>query len=464
MTLKTLSASIWFFVLAASTAGAEPPNFVVLYADDAGYADFGFQPSVREEMKHLTPNIDSLARDGARFSQFYMTADTCSPSRAGIMTGRYQQRFGHDHNLPPGCPKGLPRTETFGADRLHALGYETALVGKWHLGYPKAYQPNPRGFDWFYGLLQGSRPYYPQDKISADRAIQVNGRRTPETGYVTDRLGDAACRFIKEHQNDPFFLFVSFTAPHGPLQPRKSDAARIAHIKEGQRRDYAGLVVALDDNVGKILAALKEAGLDDKTLVVFTNDNGGSLKNGANNSPLRGGKGSWWEGGFRVPMAMRWPGKIPPGSVLADPVISLDLLPTFIAAAGGVVQPEWNLDGVNLVPAITVQQDRLPERTLYWRRWNGGSPVTVIREGRWRLVYGKDPARQAPALYDIEADVGETRNLAAQYPDRVRAMRAKGEAWQKDFPGPLWRRSGAKGEETDDGDEVAGAGDTQVHH
>jgi len=430
------------FALASVASPAERPNILVLYSDDAGYADFGFQPNVCQDMKDLTPNIDSLARDGARFSQAYMTADTCSPSRAGLMTGRYQQRYGHDHNLPPGCPKGLPLTETFGAERLRARGYATGLVGKWHLGYPKAFQPNRRGFDWFYGLLQGSRPYYPQKHVSAHRAIQENGRRTKETGYVTDRFGEAACRFIAEHKGEPFFLFVSFTAPHGPLQPRKSDAQRTAHIKEARRRDYAGLVVALDDNVGKILAALKQAGLEENTLLVFTNDNGGCLKNGANNHPLRGGKGSYWEGGFRVPVAMRWPGKIQPGTVIDEPVISLDLLPTLIAVAGGEVEPQWKLDGVNLLPRLTGLQDRLPERTLYWRRWNGGSPVTVVREKNWRLVFGKDAATQPVALYDLQADIGETTDLASRQPELLRAMKARGEAWQKDFPGPLWRRRG----------------------
>ena len=187
---------LFCFLLTTTTAAAERPNIVVLYSDDAGYADFGFQPNVRDDMKNLTPHIDSIARDGARFTSAYMSGAVCSPSRAGLMTGRYQQRFGYDNNLPPGTKNGLPLDETFGAKRLGQLGYKTGLVGKWHLGYPKAFHPNRRGFDWFYGLLQGSRTYYPDGNISAHRVLQENGKRTKETGYVTDRLGDAACRFI----------------------------------------------------------------------------------------------------------------------------------------------------------------------------------------------------------------------------------------------------------------------------
>jgi len=195
-----------------SAKAADKPNVVILYSDDAGYADFGFQSVCAPEMKKLTPNIDSIARDGVRLSNAYMSGCVCSPSRAGLMTGRYQERFGYDNNLPPGAKNGVDLNETFGVKRLQKLGYKTALIGKWHLGYPDEYHPNERGYDWFYGLLQGSRGYYPYEKASPHRVILDNKNATPEHGYVTDRFGDAACKFIKENKDDPFYLFVSFTA------------------------------------------------------------------------------------------------------------------------------------------------------------------------------------------------------------------------------------------------------------
>ncbi len=228
--------------LAISSTAADKPNIVILFSDDAGYADFGFQPGCVEEMKKLTPNIDTIARDGVRLSNAYMSASVCSPSRAGLMTGRYQQRFGYDNNLPPGHDGGLPLTETFGSKRLQALGYKTALIGKWHLGYPAEMQPNKRGFDWFYGLLQGSRGYFPDVNAKPHRVILDNTTPTKEEGYVTDRFGDAACKFITDNKDKPFFLFVSFTAPHGPNQPKEGDAKRTAHI-EDKKVNYPDLLL-----------------------------------------------------------------------------------------------------------------------------------------------------------------------------------------------------------------------------
>ena len=343
------------------------PNIVVLYSDDAGYADFGFQPNVADDMKHLTPRIDTIAKDGARFSNAYMSGCVCSPSRAGLMTGRYQGRFGFDNNLPPATNNGLSLDETFGSKRLQKLGYKTGLIGKWHLGYPKEFHPNKRGWDWFYGCLQGSRSFYPIKNPSPHRVILENSTPTEEVGYVTDRFGDAACRFIKENKEQPFYLFVSFTSPHSPLQMKESDQDRVAHIKNKKRRNYAGLVVSLDDNVGKILDALKENDLDETTLVLFTNDNGGQTLTGANNAPLRGKKGTFFEGGIRVPLAMKWPGKITPGKVIDEPVIALDLLPTFVNIAGGKVENHWNLDGIDLSSLLSSSTNTPPSRPLFWR-------------------------------------------------------------------------------------------------
>ncbi|MGC6457567.1 MAG: sulfatase-like hydrolase/transferase [Akkermansiaceae bacterium] len=428
--------SLFISLLMSSFLSAKkPPNIVLLYSDDAGFADFGFQPNCRPDVKSLTPRISSLAKAGARLTNGYMSGCVCSPSRAGMMTGRYQGRFGYDNNLPPGTKDGLPLEETFGVKRMQKLGYETALIGKWHLGYPEAFHPNKRGFDWFYGLLQGSRPYFPMPKPTPHRVIQENGKTTEEIGYVTDRLGDAACRFIRENKEDPFFLFLSFTAPHGPLQPKEADAKKLSSIEQKRRRNYAGLLVSLDTNVGKVLDTLKSEGLDENTLVIFTNDNGGQTQLGANNFPLKGKKGTLHEGGVRVPWAIRWPGKIKPGTVLDDPVIALDLMPTFVEMAGGKVEKSWKLDGVSLLDSWQKGKP-LAERPLYWRK-AGSSGNRAMRLGRWKLFHGRKE-NTPPALYDLSKDVAEEKDLAASEPTQLKKMLALLDKWEGELTEPRW--------------------------
>lgn len=416
-------------------ADARPPNIVLLYSDDAGYADFGFQPDCRDDVKALTPRISSIARDGVRLTNGYMSACVCSPSRAGMMTGRYPQRFGYDNNLPPGTEDGLSLDETFGVKHLQELGYETVLIGKWHLGYPEAFQPNRRGFDHFFGLLQGSRPYFPMDEPTPHRVIQYNGKPTPESGYVTDRLGDAACRFIRKHKDKPFFLFLSFTSPHGPLQPKPGDVKKLSHIKDAKRRDYAGLLVSLDANVGKVLDTLEGEDLVEDTLVIFTNDNGGQTKLGADNFPLRGKKGNLHEGGTRVPWAIRWPGKVDPGTVIDDPIISLDLVPTFVELAGGEVDEAWELDGRSLKERLQGGPE-LATRPLYWRQ-HGGRGNRAMRLGKWKLYHGRKSGEQ-PALYDLSKDRGETRNLANTEAEQLRKMVEMLDGWESKMTKPRW--------------------------
>lgn len=420
-----------------SAAAKKRPNIVILYSDDAGYADFGFQPNCVEEMRKLTPHIDTIASDGARFTNAYMSGCVCSPSRAGLMTGRYQGRFGYDNNLPPGHKNGLDLGETFGVKRLQKLGYKTGLVGKWHLGYPSEFHPNKRGYDWFYGLLQGSRGYFPYDKPSPHRVILENQTPTPESGYVTDRFGDAACRFISEHKKEPFYLFVSFTAPHAPNQPREEDAERIKHIEKKGRRNYAGLIVSLDDNVGRILQSIKDNGLEDNTIVLFTNDNGGQTGTGADNTPLRGKKGTLWEGGVRVPWVMRWPGTITPGSVIDDPVISLDILPTFVEASGNKVDQSWNLDGRSFLPLLNGGKESLPTRTLHWRQHGSGGSI-ALREGQWKLIHNRSDSGAEPELYDLQKDISESNDLSANHPEVLKQLSEKMNRWENQLKAPLW--------------------------
>ncbi|MCB9886875.1 MAG: sulfatase-like hydrolase/transferase [Planctomycetes bacterium] len=422
----------------ARPAPQRPPNLVLLLADDAGWADFGFQPGCAADARVLTPRIDSIAADGARFPSAYVSGAVCSPSRAGLQTGRYQQRFGHEKNIPAGyMAGGMALEERTIGDRLAALDYDTALVGKWHLGYPAEYHPNRRGYELFYGLLQGSRSYLPMAKPTPHKVIQRNGTPLPEGGHVTARLGDAATQFVREHREQPFVLMVCFTATHGPLEPAEGDLAVVPEAIRKQRRNNLGLLVGLDRAVGAVLDAIDAAGLRDDTLVVFSNDNGGQTQTGADNGQLRGRKGMVYEGGVRVPMAMRWPGVIGKGGVIDDPVILLDVLPTFVAAAGGTVDPAWHIDGVDLLPRLRGTSPRLAERPLFWRTAGSKGPV-AMRRGRYKLVHLRGQEGAAPQLFDLDRDLGETTDLAAAEPERLAAMLAELAAWERQLVEPRW--------------------------
>lgn len=433
-------------VLHAPLGGAEGarPNFLILFSDDAGYADFGFQEKCPPEMAVVTPRLSKLAEEGIRFTDAYVSACVCSPSRAGLSTGRYQQRFGHEMNIPPGyMAGGLPLSEKFIGDHLRPLGYTTGLIGKWHLGYPEAYQPNRRGYDFFHGFLQGARSYYPYEgkKKPPHQIFQENGKPLPEEGYSTDRIGAAACRFIETNRERPFYLFVSFNAVHGPLQARKSDLPRLGHIENPRHRQYVGMMKALDENVARILEKVDELDLASNTLVIFTNDNGGQTGLTASNAPLRGRKGQLWEGGVRVPMVLRWPGVIEAGRLCRDPVTSLDFLPTFLAAAGGQGLDGVRLDGRNLLPLLKGESDSLPERPLYWRSHGPAGSISV-RRGDWKLLHRRGEPGAQPELYNLREDVSETKDLAGDNPARVAELGALVKSWESELVDPLWGRRG----------------------
>lgn len=431
LALLTLAACL-------SSAFAAPPNVVVLFSDDAGYTDFGFQKNADPALAALTPRLTRLASEGVVFSQAYVTGAVCSPSRAGAMTGRYQQRFGHEKNIPEGYMKGgLPLGEKFVGDHLKPLGYTSGLIGKWHLGYPEAYQPRKRGFDHFYGLLQGARPYFPMPRVVPHKAIFDDGKATPETGYTTDRIADGACAFLDRNKDKPFFLFVSFTAPHGPLQPKPEVLAAMKGFPNEKRRKYAGLVKSLDDNCGRILDKLDALGLAANTLVIFSNDNGGQTSTGAINKPLRGAKSEVFEGGIRVPMAMRLPGKIKPGTTIETPVITLDWLPTIIDLAGGKPDPAVKLDGQSLLPLVSGNPESFPKRTLHWRT-NGKTGPIALRDGDWKLIGRNKGKSPGPALYNLANDIGETKDLATEEPAKLKELLAKQNAWEATLTEPLW--------------------------
>lgn len=328
-------------------------------------------------------------------------------------------------------------TERTMGDRLRELDYRTALIGKWHLGYPPEYHPNRRGWELFVGLLQGSRSYLPMAKPTPHRVIQKNGEALPEVGHVTERLAQAAATFVREHAAQPFVLMVCFTATHSPLEPAPADLAAVPESIKQQRRNNLGLLVGLDRAVGTVLDAIDKAGLAGDTLVVFSDDNGGQTQTGADNGPLRGRKGMVFEGGVRVPLAMRWPGVIGKGTAIEEPVTLLDLLPTLIAAAGGKIDPAWQLDGIDLLPRLRGEVAALDERALFWRTAGSKGPI-AMRRGRYKLVHLRDGKGAAPQLFDLERDLAESADLAAAQPERVAAMLAELAAFERELSEPRW--------------------------
>lgn len=425
-----------------------PPNVVVILADDMGYGDVGAYGS--KDVR--TPNIDRLAADGVRFTDAYVSGPYCSPSRAGLLTGRYQERFGHEFNLLPTIPAhrdgGLPVSEVTMANRLKAAGYRTALIGKWHLGSSDRFHPLNRGFDEFFGFLSGQHSYFHPGPASDP----IYDGRTPVTDvpYLTQAFGDRAVDFITRQKDHPFFLFLSFSAPHFPPEAPAEYVARFASIPDELRRVYAAMVAAMDDAIGKTLASLRDNGLDENTLVIFLSDNGGATMltsglNGASNAPLRGSKRQTWEGGIRIPFVMRWTGKLAAGKVDHRPIIQLDILPTALAAAGVPLAPDWNLDGVDLLPYLTGKRPGAPHEVLYWRL--GGT--MAIRKGDWKLVKTSegqfrdyDPSvlkeLSGAGLYDLKSDVGETRDLAAVHPEKVHELSRDWQQWNATLVKPLW--------------------------
>ncbi|MGE4489011.1 MAG: sulfatase-like hydrolase/transferase [Kiritimatiellales bacterium] len=441
---------------AAPEQGNPQPNILLILADDAGYHDFGFQgdPLYRE----LTPNIDTIARDGGRFTEAYVSCNVCAPSRAGLMTGMHQQRFGFQNNdsvsnwnAKKEARFGLDLAQKTVADRLKALGYYTGIVGKWHLGYIEGYYPTRRGFDYFMGLRGGSRSFFPNPEYSratnADqyKQLEKNGKIIPENEihHVTDCFGDAALEFLDQalHQDHPFFLYLSFTAPHTPLQPDDESLAKAKRLfpdAEAKRQAYLGLIAGMDRNVGRVLDFLREHKLDQNTLVVFLSDNGGSAKNAANNDPLRGHKWTPFEGGYRVPMAVKWPGVIAAGSVFSTPVMSLDLLPTFLKAAGGEVADE--LDGRDL--RSLMEGTPGDDRTFLWRDRNKEGLTSTILRYPWKLIIQDEaPKNVAPAgarLFNLENDMAESHNVAEQYPEIVQKLSSELDVWTGSLPPPRW--------------------------
>jgi arylsulfatase A-like enzyme len=450
-----LAASASFLIVACAPGLAEAeqrrrPNVVLIVSDDLGYADIG----VHGSRDIPTPYIDRIALGGVRFTSGYVSSPYCSPSRAGLMTGRYQQRFGYEFN-PDGSPDyGLPPTERTIGDRLQAAGYRTALFGKWHLGLSRQFHPMRRGFHEFFGFLGAEHSYlkvaYTDVGAGVPDPLLEGTKPAPSVTYLTAALGERAAGFIAEHAAQPFFLYLAFNAAHVPLEAPEKYLARFSKIADPQRRTYAAMVSAMDDAIGRTLEALRRHELEEDTLVIFLNDNGGptmptTTVNGASNRPLRGSKRQTWEGGIRVAFAISWKGHIEPGRVDHRPVVQLDVLPTALAAAG-VAARESEFDGVNLLPHLTGRASGPPHDALYWRLGD----MMAIRRGDWKLVKSRDgplvdvdPGAlrdlSGAGLYNLAEDVGETRNRATERPDKVQELSESWQRWNRQLPEPLWK-------------------------
>jgi len=420
-----------------------PPNIIVILADDLGYADLGVQGSTDIR----TPHIDSLARSGTRFTDAYVTCTICAPSRAALVTGRYQQRFGfEDIGGPQPAPEfGLPPEEVTIAKYLQGGGYATAIIGKWDLGQGPDSLPNNTGFDTFFGFLPGANDYI---RRSAATESMVNGRRHPifrnrtvvdEPEYLTDAFGREAERFIKQHAHQPFFLYLSFSAPHTPMEATEPYLDRFPDLYGG-RRVYAAMVSAMDVAVGRVLAALESANLQENTLIIFLSDNGGAsgarstVPNFSDNRPLRGYKATYWEGGVRVPFIISWPARVRPNEVSAELISSLDILPTALAAAGIEPWADQPLDGQDLLPLLGEQPSPVAaERTLYWRYFEN----TSIRSGPWKLLrIGGLPVQ----LFNVVTDISESKEVSSTHPEVTLSLARKLDDWAAGLQPPRWQR------------------------
>ncbi|MEM9281585.1 MAG: sulfatase-like hydrolase/transferase [Verrucomicrobiota bacterium] len=444
----------------------EKPNLIIFFADDAGYADFGFQGGgIGGDFADLTPNLDALAADGVRFTNGYASAAVCTPSRAGLLTGRYQHRFGVETVYGPLKEAGMPASEVTMADVLRDANYRTWALGKWHLGESLLeHHPNQRGFDEFYGVLAGARTFFPYQGNHPASRLQRNGQSLPEPPdqpYFTDVLAAEAVasidRHVKEHPKKPFFLYFAFTAVHTPLEadPERLADPRIQDIAPAERKTLAAMTMAMDDAVGSVMKKLKEAGEAENTMVVFLSDNGGPednenlrAPNWSDNGVLRGSKSQNFEGGIRVPFLIHWPEGMAAsrrGQTVSEVVSALDLLPTFAAAGAAPLPDDREFDGINLLPFLRGEGVGLPDRALFWRQVQ----QRAVRKGDWKFYQLND--RSTPELYDLAADPGETTNLASDLPEKLAELQAAYMAWDKDMIEPLWTARGMRVSDSSEG-------------
>jgi arylsulfatase A-like enzyme len=403
---------IWSTAGHAQSNRETRPNVVLIMSDDLGWADLGSYGATDVR----TPQLDRLAREGLRLTDFYANGVTCSPTRAGLISGRYQQRYGIEAPLANAAragDTGLPATGRSLPQLLKSRGYATALIGKWHLGYVAEKSPNAHGFDYFFGLKSGYHDYYAHSDGEGRPDLWENDKAIQRDGYTTDLVTERAARFIEEHKSGPFFIDVAYTAPHWPYQvpgspsvaPNNARHVMPHEVGTSTRPDYVAMVEHLDRQIGAVLAAIDRAGIAEDTIVIFTNDNGGEWL--SSSAPFFGRKWTVFEGGIRVPAIVRWPNRIPAGSVSDQVGITMDLTASILAVTGATVPAETKLEGVDLFP---VWEGRAPqiERTLFWRSGNGPAKQTAARRGDWKLLV------DGPHTYvfNLRTDLSERNDLA----------------------------------------------------
>ena len=439
-----LIASHTLLVGAQSPAGGRP-NIVLIITDDVGYGDFGAYgaPDVK------TPNIDRLARDGVKLTDFYANGATCTPTRAGLISGRYQQRFALERPLNDVLSRdsatGLPATGRSLPQLLSNAGYATALVGKWHLGYKPQFSPRAHGFGYFFGFKSGFTDYYQHTDGEGAPDLFENDTPVTATGYMTDLITEKSIQFMARNNDTPFFIDIAYNAAHWPYQRPDSPSVAIDHGRHlspfddptAARRQYIAILERADQGVGRVVRALDSLGLRRNTIVIFTNDNGGEWL--SRNAPFFHNKGTVWEGGIRVPLIVRWPGHIPAGTVSKQVALTMDLSASILAASGAPVPAEASLDGVDILPILQGAKPPV-ERALFWRV-TGTRSQRAVRSGDWKLIF--DDTR--PMLFNLRNDPGERANLIASNPHVARRLRPLLERWEADVDAEAKRGAGRGG-------------------
>ena len=431
-------------VISCKSSLENAPNIIIIISDDQGYADVGFHGS----KEIFTPNIDRIASNGVVFSQGYVSYAVCSPSRAGLITGKYQNRFGYTRNIllaPKDSLMGLPLSEQTLPDVLNNVDYKTKAIGKWHLGAHESLVPERRGFDEFFGFLIGGHRYFPEDLTLNDLTearrqmdgyvtrIYDNGKRIDTKKYLTEELSDNAVKFIEDNSSDPFFLYLSYNAPHTPLQANAIDLERNNHIEVEKRRTYAAMVSSMDDGIGLILDKLEEKKITDNTIVIFFSDNGGvEWYNFSDNGILRGIKGDFYEGGIRVPFTMQWPKRIKPGTIYDKPIIALDVFATVASAASAEKYIRNDIDGVDLLPYITGEKSGLPHKYLYWQ--NPDKDIDVVRDERYKYIRIKEDEY----IFDLKNDISEETNIIDSSKPIYDRLKSQFKEWEKEMIDPVF--------------------------
>lgn len=400
-----------FSLIGAVVAAESKPNIVILLADDLGYGDVSFNGGSIQ-----TPHLDQLVKEGMRLTDFHSNGPVCTPTRAALMTGRYQQRSGLNGVLHEWerCTVGLTEKEYTFANALKSVGYATGVFGKWHLGNLPQFNPTARGFDEFIGLLNGNIDYFTHFK--GEQLDWWKGTtRLEEKGNSTTLIVDHSVDFIARHKTQPFCLYVAFNAVHTPIQdPETGEVSKDAAT-------FAKIVQSMDVGVGRVVQALKENGVAENTLVFFSSDNGAHEGvAGSSSGPLRGFKSELFEGGHRVPTCAWWPSHIAPGSKSGETAMTIDLMPTMMELAGAKLPPERKIDGISIVPVLLKNQ-RLPKRAVYWAMGTN----RVMREGPWKIFYNKSET----LLFNLEEDLGEKHDLAQENPEIVKRMKEATENW-----------------------------------